>query len=470
MQSVNNHVVPFLPFPGQIIQPSMPNDTAERPWGTLCLYMRLKNADGSPHGGVFALASRHVTIGDIFDHHRDYGSVKHASLISGTHHARSATESNPRDILPIPVSWGSDLELERKMRTLKDFVRELILWPVQKQFSNGTLPENEVPQLQIAENCVSIYVPSLLQEMAQHSAAAEDGGQGSAGRKFGQVALSSRHDHNRFNGWRDWSLVALDDGNRPSLEPFSPSQGLPPPPPCPSFETNNVYVGNTLADERLEKHEGWPDDAFRALQALLINMDTAGFVRLQPRTGGDPASTLSQAKEQKFVFKRGATTGVTMGRTSPIEAVVRMPLPNKDIVSWAIPVLGMPTGQSSMPNRQNPFTSGGDSGSCIFDQTGTVLAMVDAGIGSRDDQRQLLVAHGKKRVGDPPVPLPKDRTIPPQPREPVYAGPSQFEPWVRAVHRKEEFSYEQVDITLATPFEWITEDICDVTGLRAHLL
>ena len=470
MQAINDHVAGFMPFPGQVIQPFMEGSRNERPQGSLCCYLRLGGSvNGSPQDSIFALTSRHVAIGDLYHYYRDYKAPDFDIQTS-----QPRADSNPPIIR---ISWGSRDQFVREMANLKVAMGEMPIWLMRKALYNGQLSARKEEQLSIAEECVGSYVPALREEMARQCADVEDGGKGAAGRAIGRVAFAGRHGLNKMNGWRDWALIALDGPDGVSTT----SASL-----CPPSHTNHAYIGRTLS--YVYKFKALDEAEALACQTLLSNIDRAGFIQLRPPAlaaevaQGEVTHAESDHDPNKpfCVFKSGGKTGTTMGQTNPIEAVVRTPLPGKDIITWALPVVSITINSETEPwmvfdntrVQLKPFSQGGDSGSCIFDANGTIIAMVDAGLGSVDEHRRLLVQQNNVRGGSSsPVPLPGDPTdptssVPSQPPGPVV--PPGFHSWYHFVGGSKD-SWKKTDITLATDFRQVLQDIETTTGLTANV-
>jgi hypothetical protein len=214
---------------------------------------------------------------------------------------------------------------------------------------------------------------------------------------------------------KDWALIELDEGKFPN--------GI----------ENKVYI--TPA-------EGKPKP-LRAHDFLSLH--------LPDKTNGQRMADKADAATY-MVGKRGATTGLTFGTQSAIEAVVRIPNQgNGHFYAWEM--LIVPS------NRASVFTKKGDSGSSIFDYEGRIVGLVTGsnivkpdnnkeqyrGIpvvkGVRDDERVL-----KQWSGEKPSP------------EAAKAATEKLETWDIGT-----------DITFATPIEWVLDDIQDFTGHKARL-
>ncbi|KAI0106192.1 hypothetical protein GGR51DRAFT_548822 [Nemania sp. FL0031] len=144
----------------------------------------------------------------------------------------------------------------------------------------------------------------------------------------------------------------------------------------------------------------------------------------------------------KFVVKRGATTGLTVGEMSAIEAVVRRPGhgEDKDVFTWELLIIpgSGPRGKGNVADR---FSQEGDSGSAIFDASGTIVGIVVAGNASGDwrgvpDKQTSSSREYKKLKGGLNI-APQDA--------------------------------DKTDITFAHPIKWVLDDIEEFTGQKVQL-
>ncbi|KIH86448.1 hypothetical protein SPBR_08214 [Sporothrix brasiliensis 5110] len=494
MQAANDPIVRFLPYPGQRIQQVVPDNKSQGLSGTLSCYLRLTAADGSLHGGLYGLASRHVVIGDRFAHGQDYLAPPNTGIV---------TEGGlPTECPALPVSWGRSDEIAESRRLLEETASELHgrLHFVRKHVASHDSDELAFAQLQLGEACVRDYVPSAMDALQSaastgnldlsHSEDREGDNSNSdaaCSRLLGHVKFSGAHGHNHQSGWNDWALIKLDHtgplpGPSPSGADIEGPAVLAPP-----FYTNNAYFGRFFA--RIELDARRLKIAQSERFALAAKCDRAGFVGLSlPRAAahekdkdadqdittpgaqqGDDSQDqgLKQSDSRRvptrYVYKRGAGTGVSMGFLSPVEAVLRTPVPGEnDVVSWSWPVLGLVCERDLRVKKTypEPFSHGGDSGACVFDAAGAIVGMLDAGVGA-DEARRLFCMHPGVPSGAAPAPLPTDPALPPQ--SPV---PEPVPDWSAVDEDKAEGrKVGVVDITLTTPIEWVLEDIQRVTGL-----
>lgn len=132
-----------------------------------------------------------------------------------------------------------------------------------------------------------------------------------------------------------------------------------------------------------------------------------------------------------LVAKRGITTRLTVGHLSAIEAVIRRPGhgEDKDVFAWEMLIIPEfdSLGDVDTPQR---FSYEGDSGSAIFDASGTIVGMITAGNGSGDWRgKSADKAPTSERVE---IPI-------------------------------------GTDVTFAHPIKWVLDDIEEFTGQRVQL-
>ncbi|KAI0095723.1 hypothetical protein GGR51DRAFT_553863 [Nemania sp. FL0031] len=127
-------------------------------------------------------------------------------------------------------------------------------------------------------------------------------------------------------------------------------------------------------------------------------------------------------REYRHVAKRGATTGLTRGIRSGIEAVIRQPSPSGEYIAWELLIVP--------EEKFKRFSDNGDSGSAVFSLHGEVIGLVTGSTYAEpEDESDLSNPQSSVR----------------------YPGD------------------EWADVTFATPIQWVLEDIEDFTGLQARL-
>ncbi|CAK7216201.1 hypothetical protein SEUCBS140593_002795 [Sporothrix eucalyptigena] len=453
VRQVNEAILRFLPYPGQLIEQAA-SDTKQGSRGSLGCYVRLKNKNGSAVGGLFGLTSRHVAVGNMADHDKLYM-------------APPIVDTLKDDLAPMSVAWGSVWYFQDSLSELNKNNRGLsyVLHIHRKRLLGGEPSNAELELLDFTERCQRDYIPAIREVLEREIGDGDTSRRGSLGRTIGHVAVAGRHGHNARKGWSDWCLISPDDNNgktngtgeeHDSHEPTSGSL-------CDYYQ-NRVYMGafigsiyNTLLSNEAE------DSKLLALQDLL---DSEGFLALKAPSrpwvdniGLDP----TKPRPGQYVFKRGAISGMTVGQVSPIEAVLRKPLQGRDdAIAWSWPVLPLLRVLSSGIDVNPSFSMKGDSGSTIFNSDGEIIAMIDAGVTSDEPTCRLFHQHPADPSLQSAAPLPLDKMMPPQ--TPV---PEPFVSWNAEMNLPQTKSETQSqpskprhhDITLATPIEWLFEDI-----------
>ncbi len=137
---------------------------------------------------------------------------------------------------------------------------------------------------------------------------------------------------------------------------------------------NKAYIGYIADDTE--------DSLSEPALELVDSLDSREFL---PIRGARP-DTLTTRKRQAYrVGKCGMKSGLTFGVVGEIEAVLRMPLGDgqDEQISWALLIISHP--RKEYPGHK--FSRKGDSGSCIFDFSGRVVGILDAGQRSRKVRR-----------------------------------------------------------------------------------
>ncbi|KAH9893882.1 hypothetical protein F4778DRAFT_748820 [Xylariomycetidae sp. FL2044] len=211
----------------------------------------------------------------------------------------------------------------------------------------------------------------------------------------------------------DWALIELDP------EKFA------------SNPENNVYVGDRAHDSRVTLRS--------------IN----GFIKL--RMEKQEAVERGPVEEElTIVAKRGATTGLTFGIKSEIEAVVRHPSRDgKSRYAWEMLII-------SMAEASKPFSSKGDSGSSIFDREGRVVGLVNASNTGLDGEWKPADLWKWRQQG-------LESLVPKR-------GKTGVEEAEKAPDDELRTRPRYADVTFASPIERVLEDIERFTGLKPQLV
>ena len=449
LAAVNEALLQFLPLPGQKIHPEDATDLARNlPAGSLTGFLRLEDGSGCLSGTVYALASRHIAVQDLYDHHTDFNRTS------------SSSQQHPGSVLDIKIHTGAAAAIDRQQVRLHHAQLDLADWIhrlTKSLFKNGSQDaENDrgIALLELMEECRSRYVGEALKGIA---ALGMHGESSTRTRQVGHVAFAARHGIDTEGFWKDWALIAL-----PSV-PHPAQPGL--------FFTNKVYAGNWV--ERVNK---------RRQQMLLSGRlpdghtfgtpdatDDANFVNVQ--APHPPLLTRSNTRIRPVV-KRGPVTGLTVGLLSPIEAVVRRPLPGVDVVAWAWPVLSCVLEPDyELSNRT--FSASGDSGSLVFDTDGIAVGMLDAGLGANEKPRRTFQHYQAAQAGSSAAAAPTNPTAPPSQGDGLSlpdqsAVPHGFMRWDAT--SPESGQTERIDITLITPIDAVFASIKNVTGKTPRMV
>ncbi|KAH7171509.1 hypothetical protein EDB81DRAFT_837954 [Dactylonectria macrodidyma] len=308
--------------------------------GTKCLYLRLKDS-----GKIVALTCRHVifeasTVEPEFKHTDSDVQARHTIIQPGDltllHHKKST--SKLIDAIDIRIN-----ELE----------------------SHPTMPENTKRRMmQQARDSLWPLVRTKrdLSEL-----------ENSARRIFGHVIYApkfsvSTTDRNGSR-LRDWALIELHAGKY-----TTPLDNL----------RNQVFVGDARRAER-QVINACVSEGLTGISRILFDTQshTVWLDGTLPETemrkpfeevrslGKDPAI---------LVAKHGAATGFTVGLATGIKSLIRHPLedgPCFQSEEWCI--IGQ---RRNSQGRREDFSSGGDSGSCVWDRNGRIGGMLAGGSGS----------------------------------------------------------------------------------------
>ncbi|KAI1324739.1 hypothetical protein F5Y16DRAFT_380250 [Xylariaceae sp. FL0255] len=206
----------------------------------------------------------------------------------------------------------------------------------------------------------------------------------------------------------------------------------------------------------------------------MCSLEQAGFLQLVPQDedkttvknrSSEASISESERKQLKendtykqAVAKKGATTDLTLGVRSSIEAVVREPGQDGKLDhTWKLLVL--PWHDSSH------FTKPGDSGSAVFDTSGQVIGMVvgRTSVMKNDGKRwrglpvssespdrgRVLKIHLGKEVSPDEAPTAKGKDV------------HQLD--------NDRLDNEHTDVTFVSPIEWVFKDIEEFTGRKPRM-
>ncbi|KAI0435507.1 hypothetical protein F4803DRAFT_557932 [Xylaria telfairii] len=364
--------------------------------GTIGLHVKLGD---DPK--IYGLTCRHV----VWNHRKAHESYKSSEDKSSEDNRQFHIQANQTTFYTIRDKLG--LKKEELEESVKLRERRISKWDEIYQWDP---PENVSPpnrndrqQLAMLKEDLSRYA-STLRILTKYEERKE--------RQIGHLAFlpSFTCSPRRLGYLRDWALIELD------LSKF------------PRAPNNNILLN-------LPKEINQPLGlSFLEQELVLPNADTTF---------------------PKFVAKRGATTGLTVGKMSGIEAVVRRPGHGEDGdgFTWElliIPEIGAPGDVNVPPER---FSYKGDSGSAIFDGSGTVVGIVTAGTdsgvwrGVPGKQTSSSLESRKLEGGLNIEPQDADKT-PTSERVEIPIG---------------------TDVTFAQPIKWVLDDIEEFTGQKVQL-
>ncbi len=394
---INEALLPVLPYLGyHIVQ--APSGKG----GTMCVHLRL----GSGRSQTYGLVSRHVAVADKLEDAADY------RYVDSTYEIQNVVRINI--LFPLSAVEAALDSLAQARSSISEHCGRSNLELKVKEYRATDMDLAKLRDQDSLLEYLDMLTPRLkaLLGVTPEEVSIE-------GRKLGHVAFSPKHEvHNRHGFFRDWALVELDEAQ---------FQHAP---------ENKVFIGN-------ENRLAIP---FASRPVL----DSQAFLRVR---GIRPLQT--RKRESYYVGKYGRTTGLTFGIVGEIEAIIRRPLSGEgEIISWALLIIS--AGRKKYPG--DPFSEPGDSGSCIFDMSGRLVGMLDAG------QQSSKVRRCGKAYTEPEPQLPPTGTSGTAAPE----GYTDFDESYGAPRRETEA--RQVDVTFATPMDWLLQDVEDFTGLKAEIL
>ncbi|KAI1126683.1 hypothetical protein F5Y10DRAFT_293472 [Nemania abortiva] len=388
---IAKHILPLLPYPGYPI--AYLEDRKGQ--GTMGLHVKLGN---DPK--IYGLTCRHVVCNDRKAHESYKSSEDKLSEDNRQFHIQ-ANRTTFYDI---------QNQMHFKKKEIEDLIKVLELriskWDETYQWDpprNIPPPsENDRQELATLKEILTRYA-STLKILEKHDEKKD--------RQIGHLAFlqSFTLSPRQLGYFRDWALIELDLSKFPRAPDNKVALNLP------------GEIAHPI---------GLP---FTEQELVLPNADIT---------------------PPKFVVKRGATTGLTVGQMNAIEAVVRRPGhgEDKDVFTWELLIIPRyrPLGYVDVGDR---FSYKGDSGSAIFDGCGTIVGIVTAGNGScdwrgvPDKQTSSSREYRKLEAGLNIAPQDADKT-PTSERVEMPIG---------------------TDITFAHPIKWVLDDIEEFTGQEVQL-
>ncbi|RWA11233.1 hypothetical protein EKO27_g3846 [Xylaria grammica] len=388
---IGKHILPLLPYLGYPI--AYLED--KKGQGTMGLHVKLGN---DPK--IYGLTCRHVVWNDR-KAHESYKSSEDKSSEDNRQFHIQANQTTFYDIqhkLDLKKKGIEELIKPRELRISK--WDEIYQWDPPRNVPPPN--ENDRQQLATLKGNLTRYA-STLRVLEKYNERKD--------RQIGHLAFlqSFTLSPRQLGYFRDWALIELDLSKFPRAPDNKVALNLP------------GEIANPI------------ELPFPEQELVLPNADTTS---------------------PKFVVKRGATTGLTVGQMSAIEAVIRRPGhgEDKDVFTWELLVIpgSGPLGEVNVADR---FSYKGDSGSAIFDGSGTIVGIVTAGNGSGDwrgvpdKQTSSSQEYRKLKGGLKIAPQNADKT-PTSERVEMPIG---------------------TDITFAHPIKWVLDDIEEFTGQKVQL-
>ncbi|EPE04246.1 hypothetical protein F503_04761 [Ophiostoma piceae UAMH 11346] len=490
VHTIQDAMMPLLPYTGCRITQSQPNEAGSAFSGSLGPVLRIGPYDAQPQntrssrttqtthstqstGKLYGLTSRHVAVGDRLPRNQAYNADTAAQ---GTH-VRA-------DILTNDVASIN--------RTRADLSMLLIDIRIETKEMEARLKDNASDE-EAADNLGTMalckqYVDTLKANIDHPSAVSL------AARFSGSVKYAPQFRVGARHNLQDWALFGL--GGRATAT----RAGL-----VSSYTAahNQVYIDRAAARAavRWVSVKRSSHTPITGLENERFELNSKRFLRLHGR--GMPEEPLFFADSPScLVGKRGPKTGLTFGHVNEIEAVTRQPhADGPDLIS--LHMLVLPT------DDYGAFSDKGDSGSAIFDCNGCVVGMVDAG--TKMDNVHRHPPPTPTPTPTPAVTLPvtaqdaqrrKENVVPPRAlpsrnrsdsEEGYGGGPSQVPAPAPAPARQDpapstslverQFtglsiaeaatsgreSAPPMDVTFATPIQWLLADIKEFTGRNVEI-
>ncbi|KAI1208240.1 uncharacterized protein F4807DRAFT_461964 [Annulohypoxylon truncatum] len=376
----NKTLLPLLSFPGYPVTYS----ENRRGQGTMGLHIKLQGDDS-----VYGLTCRHVV-------HRDRPakeSYKFSPESEPEYHAQATTET----IQDVQYCLGK--EIKRMSSYISELATEKQRWEdwyhLDESKSHLRPTEKELQALDWLNDEVA-YVKKFIDPLER----IED----KDARKIGQLMFHSPLEFSAHQkGYlKDWALIKLDECKFPE----SPK--------------NAVFVGAASLDG--SNHDA--DSEFRAWLRF-SKKDENGFLSLR--------KSYVSLRKKMIVCKRGATTGLTLGKKNAVEAVIRKPAGLEgDQYAWQMIIIPL----------HGRFSAAGDSGSCVFDSQGRIVGLLS----SSDDKGDWLRDGRRRYPGENISPRRVDKDD--GRLEPIPDG---------------------MDITFVDPIQWVFDDIERFTSRKVEL-
>lgn len=325
--------------------------------GTIGLHLRL----GDQNAVLYGLTCRHVV---CHDRRPDDSYTSAQDQLNQQEHIHAGTRAYEACLEQLQKY------LEMEERTLAPLQEKQRRWiegyQYDEAYQNRRPTDDDVTEIADRERKIAYArkIQKLINKMSDKTT-----------RRIGHLAfhpkLEMALDHQYL---KDWALVRLDNEERGH-----------------KYNTNRVYIGLGREAQNFGVRESRLENGFLPLHLRQIDPDIDNPIPV--------------------VAKQGATTGLTFGQKSGIEAVIRRYALLPDLTTKEMVIVS--------DNKYKPFSAGGDSGSTIFNSLGAVIGLLTGST-----------------------------------KHPEEAGLSRF---------------QGSDVTFATPIEWVLEDMARFTGLRPRM-
>lgn len=376
--NTNILTLPMLSYPGYPVT-YLSNPHIQ---GTIGAHFKLQGDDST----VYGLTCRHVVSSDRRDNESytlsDQPLQHHAQLSVTTY--RKLLEAFEEHHLKLQYSQTRLLEKR------KDWEEWYSTSPTKKDKKGLVFTANDGQELSKIEKEIEYHLQifGFLRTLDTPQA-----------RTFGHLAYhSDLNMSDQEPGWlKDWGLIQLDG-----------SKFLDGP-------QNKIFLGNKFEQV--------------CVRERLDRLDYENFLALTLERRGP------ELPKAFLVAKQGATSNLTFGTQSAVEAVVRKPTDSGgSFICWEAPIISF--------SRTDNFSSEGDSGSCVFDLEGRIVGLVTGRAVAKTIDRKYR--------------LRPDQSA--QPQEVARSGTDTMPDWD-----------DETDITFSTPINWVLEDIERFTGRRPQL-
>lgn len=240
------------------------------------------------------------------------------------------------------------------------------------------------------------YIDDLLEQLAKLQEADP------VQRVVGAVAYATRFGLEKHYNFRDWALVQMAAD--------------------PHHYENKVYMAEPVTKATMLRAANITAVGLQGTRLQYVdpvnNLNENGFLRLHGRDLPLQPPFETEDRIPVLVAKRGQRSGLSFGITNEIEAVQRTPYTEDGSPAISLHWLVLDI-------KEGHFSTWGDSGSCVFDMTGRVLGILDAGV------------VGTNFVPEGSAPLTASALM---------------------------------GVTFVTPIQWVLEGIRDLTGCEPQIL